>query len=306
MKEKKIQEIEKIIQSINKQNELEEQIKSELNNPSCFIMRKTEASVVFGDLHHHELYEMLYVISGKLSYSIEGEHYELNEGDLILVSPLMLHKLDKILSKESKRFVLNFSETYAKKLSTNHCNLLKAFEIAAQRKNCKISLDSSSRKTLEKYLNLMVDLQFSSEFGDDLAFNLRFCLALLLVNKFILNSREEKELVSTNNKLVLEAVDYINKNFDQKILISDISNKLSISKSRLSHIFKEETGLSVHQFLLKKRLVFAKDFIKKGEQIKTIYSLCGFNDNTSFYRAFKKEFLITPKKYLSTCKMNLE
>ena len=39
---------------------------------------------------------------------------------------------------------------------------------------------------------------------------------------------------------------------------------------------------------------------QKGEQIKTIYSLCGFNDNTSFYRAFKKEFLITPKKYLNT------
>ena len=84
MKANKIREIEEIIQSYNKENELANFLKNELVVAPCFILKKTEESTIFGGLHIHELYEMLYVKSGTLSYQIEGVHYELKEGDILI------------------------------------------------------------------------------------------------------------------------------------------------------------------------------------------------------------------------------
>ena len=92
----------------------------------------------------------------------------------------------------------------------------------------------------------------------------------------------------------------------KKILIKDLASRLSLSESRLSHLFKQETGISIHKFLIKKRLMYAKNFIRSGEHINVVYALVGFNDNTSFFRAFKKEFNTTPKKYLANYKMTTE
>ena len=233
----------------------------------------------------------MYVIDGALTYQIEGIHYELNAGDMILVSPTMLHKLESINTSNSTRIIINFSENYAKKLSTERCDILKAFEITSNRKIHKLSFDSSMQKTIKKYFDSMVELQFSREYGDDLAFNLRFCQAMLMINKEILNSRDENNLVTSTNKVVSEIVEYINENYNKQILLSDIANIFSLSESRLSHLFKQETGMSIHKFLMKKRLMHAKEYIRNGEHINIIYGLVGFNDNTSFFRAFKKGLL---------------
>lgn len=306
MKNKTTKEIEQIIQLYNKNNEISELLNNEFSVTSCFILKKETEITLFNDLHVHDLYEILYVIDGTITYQIEGIHYELNGGDMILVSPTMLHKLESINTTNSTRIIINFSENYAKKLSTDRCDILKAFEITSLRKIHKISFDSSAQKTIKKYFDIMVELQFSKEYGDDLAFNLRFCQAMLMINKEVLNSRDENNLVFTTNKVVSDVVEYINENYNKPILLSNISNKFSLSESRLSHLFKQETGMSIHKFLMKKRLMHSKTFIRNGEHINVVYALVGFNDNTSFFRAFKKEYNITPKKYLQNYNMTIE
>ena len=47
----------------------------------------------------------------------------------------------------------------------------------------------------------------------------------------------------------------------------------------------------------KKRLILAKELIRNGEHLNVVYGLCGFQDNTSFFRAFRKEYDMTPKSY---------
>ena len=119
----------------------------------------------------------------------------------------------------------------------------------------------------------------------------------------VVNTKNEIQ-VSHNNKIVEEILNYINENLERKILIQDISNHLSLSVSRISHIFKEETGISILQFINKKRLMLSKELIRKGEHISTVYNMCGYQDNTSFFRAFKKEYSITPKTYYLNCKLS--
>ena len=296
-------QIEEIIDRFKNNIESEKYLVEALGLRPCFVLKKTEKSKVFGDLHHHDLYEILYIKSGQVSYSIDELHYELNAGDLILISPTSLHRLDKVISEKCERFVLTFSQNFINYFSGINTDLCQAFKNAKERKIYTIHFDSNDKKNLEKYLENMNELQFSKDYGADVYFNMRFTQIMLFINNKIHQNTTEFA-VDKSNKIISDVVDYIHENLSKKILIKDIANRLSLSESRLSHLFKEETGVSILKFINKKRLMLSKELIRNGEHLGNIHLLCGFPDNTSFFRAFKKEYNITPKTYYNNYKLS--
>jgi AraC-like DNA-binding protein len=60
--------------------------------------------------------------------------------------------------------------------------------------------------------------------------------------------------------------------------------------SCLAHTFKEQMNISIHQFILKKRLVMAHHKILAGEPATKAAMECGFNDYSGFYKQYKKLF----------------
>ena len=47
-------------------------------------------------------------------------------------------------------------------------------------------------------------------------------------------------------------------------------------------------------------MYLAKEFIRSGDTFIEVASKCGFQDYTSFFRTFKKEYNITPGEYAKT------
>ena len=52
--------------------------------------------------------------------------------------------------------------------------------------------------------------------------------------------------------------------------------------------FKDETGYSMHQYVLEKRVLAARGLILAGESAATASMECGFRDYSTFSRAYKK------------------
>ena len=76
-----------------------------------------------------------------------------------------------------------------------------------------------------------------------------------------------------------------------------LAKKFFVSKYHIAHVFKENIGLSIHQYITKKRLDLCQEAISGGMSIKDAYHQYGFGDYSSFFRAFKKEYGISPKDY---------
>mgnify|MGYP003548380717 CR=1 FL=1 len=123
---------------------------------------------------------------------------------------------------------------------------------------------------------------------------------LTLLGAHYLKNRQAKH--AEQSKIISRAIEYISEHLTEPITLDDISNALYTNKYYFAHLFKEETGVSPHSYILKKRLLLSKELIEQGLSITDVYVRCGFSDYTHFFRAFKKEFDLTPKQYFHLMK----
>ena len=100
-------------------------------------------------------------------------------------------------------------------------------------------------------------------------------------------------------KIANYVMNYIYKYIDIDINIDELSNELEISKFHLHRIFKDEFGKNIYESIKSIRLQKASNLLitNKYSTITQIANMCGYSSQTSFLRAFKERFLMTPKEW---------
>ena len=84
---------------------------------------------------------------------------------------------------------------------------------------------------------------------------------------------------------------------DTDLSLENVSDYFHLNKFHFSHYFKKKMSLPFYRYVLLKRLSLAVVMIKQNQlTIEQIALKCGYNDYSSFYRSFKKEYKISPKK----------
>ena len=90
---------------------------------------------------------------------------------------------------------------------------------------------------------------------------------------------------------------------DKDLSNESLSQQFYVSKYYLMHKFKEHTGYTLHAYVQQKRLLHAKDLIQEDVPVLKAASMCGFSDYSTFLRAFRKFYGISPKAFhTSGCK----
>ena len=95
-------------------------------------------------------------------------------------------------------------------------------------------------------------------------------------------------------KVPLEISKYINDNLSAPLMLDNIADRFYLSKNHINRIFKAQVGTTVRNYIKLKRLYLAKELISNGNRPTDVYSKCGYNDYTTFFRAYKKQFDHSP------------
>ena len=98
------------------------------------------------------------------------------------------------------------------------------------------------------------------------------------------------------NKKIVEIIRYINDHLTEEVSIDMLAEKFYISKYHMMRQFKEETGYTIGNYINQKRLLMAREWLKRGESVTKVYLDCGFKDYSTFVRAYKKLFDEVPSK----------
>ncbi|MFE5321797.1 helix-turn-helix domain-containing protein [Paenibacillus sp. NPDC056579] len=93
---------------------------------------------------------------------------------------------------------------------------------------------------------------------------------------------------------------YLSHHLNEPIRVEDMARRANLSISRFSSMFKQQFGMSPHQYLLVMRIGHAKELLSQSQlTLEQIASYCGFADMHHFSKAFKKKTGLTPGQWRS-------
>lgn len=92
-------------------------------------------------------------------------------------------------------------------------------------------------------------------------------------------------------------MEYVQKNYAEKISVKDLAASLNLSRSYLSAYFKKKTGISIQAYILNTRLEFSKHHLLDGKSVKEASQLSGFSATSNFTKLFTREFGISPSRF---------
>lgn len=109
----------------------------------------------------------------------------------------------------------------------------------------------------------------------------------------------KKSTYEKRAKIANDVMNYVYKYIDTNINIDDLSIELNVSKFHLHRIFKDEFGKNIYESIKSIRLQKASNLLitNKYSTITDISKMTGYSSQTSFLRAFKQRFNMTPKEW---------
>lgn len=250
------------------------------------------------EFHYHDFNKIIIFISGKVTYHIEGKSYELKPWDILLINNHDIHKPVIDPSEAYERIIIWVNFKFIELHNSIDCNLLTCFNRATEKRFNLVRLSSDLQTNLKSIIYSLESSINSNEFGSKLLSNSLFIQLIIYLNRIhIQNMYENDPSLSKYDEQICAILEYINTNLYSNLSVSEISKKFYISNYHLMHKFKKETGYTVYNYILQKKLITAKDLIKSGNPIVKTSLQLGFNDYSSFLRSFKKSFGISPKDF---------
>lgn len=110
---------------------------------------------------------------------------------------------------------------------------------------------------------------------------------------------QDRESYYYGSRMVNGVVGYIRANFRRpELSVKDIADAVNLSPQHMTSVFKENTGMTVGQYIKKMRLDFSYSLLKKTDMsLSEIADSSGYTDENYWAKVFKKEYGSTPSEY---------
>lgn len=231
-----------------------------------------------------------------MEYLVGSERYRLRKGDLIFVPPGISHRplLPEKMEKPYKRYVLwlssRFMELYA--------GLYPGPFTDRQAKPSMLRTGGTHWERLGELFLAGVRESEQQPDGWEAAV-VGNTLTLLTRIKRATDAQTARTMEAEKPELLDRIMAYVEGRYPEDVSLGAVAKECFVSESTVSHLVKEKLGVSFHRYLTQRRLIAAKTLIGQGIPLEQVAERCGFRDYSGFYRAFRQEYGISPRKFRS-------
>lgn len=232
--------------------------------------------------HMHEAIEIIYVTDGTVELGVGQELYHMEKGDFAIVFPNVVHHYQVFDSGKNKAVYLflepSLSTIFYDKLQKYspeypivdkgnlHTDVVNAIKALANQKDYNIML-------VQAYMQIILAHVFSE---------------MKMVDKDAIGGDD----------LIYKAVEYVAKNFNEKINLDKMAYDLCVSKYVISRIFAKTFHCNFNKYVNDVRLGYAATLLEsKNDSIINIGLDAGFESQRTFNRVFKERYKMTPREY---------
>ena len=243
--------------------------------------------------HFHDFHKMILFLSGHAAYCVEGKHYDLLPGDIVLVPQGCIHRPEIEERLPYERIVLYLSPEYLSRLSGMDCDLQQCFRQAQEQYRYVLR----PKDRFDAYARLFAALEQAvgdREFGAELLRQSIFSQLLIAVNRDSMQGKLLYLEAAGCDEKIVAILQYLNVHLSQPISIDSLAQQFYLSKYHMMRRFRNETGFTIHNYLTEKRLQLAKQELSAGQPAQNVCIHCGFQDYSAFSRAFKRRYGVSP------------
>lgn len=243
-----------------------------------------DASLMPRSMHEHpQLTELLLLYGGAGIYMIDGRRYTAQQGDLILYNSHVVH--DEFGGSGSGL------ATYCVAVGGLQIDGLAPGHILPSH----LSPVQSTGEAFGRFLSLFSAIADEAPKHPETAHYLTLSLITKTANFLAEYGRPEAATVPS---LVKSARAYIDRNYREAIKLSDIARAVHANPYYLSHLFKEEVGLSPMKYVALRRIGEAQNLLINTEMTITQIAVhVGYNNSNYFQNVFKRAMHMTPCEY---------
>lgn len=225
-------------------------------------------------MHWHEAIEFMFFVNGRLEVSLNGKTVEAGAGDLVVVNSSVLHA-SRITEEPLDYYVVLANEEFFREKG-----------LFADSVTFEPLIRSDTAKSI--FSRIIEEFEKNDGFSTPAILAELMSLFVYLNRKHKLASESCPKIENKKLLMVRGALDYIQKNYKNRITVEEIAAALHFSKSYLGHTFKEMTKHSIIDFINLLRCNNAKALILGGASVSEAAEECGFCDLSYFTRVFKK------------------
>lgn len=255
--------------------------------------------------YHADELEIQFIKRGNGFYFIKDRRYPVKPASSLIIHSYEIHHFFSFNEKPfiDKTSLILYPSIFKKGVYLS--SLTKC------RKNFPHQVFFNEREfsTIEFLLNFAdSEIRHKKKFWQQSATNSIEQIFLMILRKIEEGGRQNEE---ETNETVRLAITYIEENFAKPVSLKQLSNFVNVSPFHLSHLFTRHAGFSFKAYLTKRRIEEARKLLQNTDlKISAVCRRCGFPNENSFVKAFKKLTGISPaafrKIFQYVSKKNLE
>lgn len=244
-------------------------------------------------VHSHPYYEMVLPVQGIAIYSANGGLYPINTSELICFPPGVYHSGKYDLGKGiSERIVVQIDSAFWRSATTE-------LGLTGAPWDQMVTTVGHAASTEWDLCGLFLRMAQSMHLDDRYRNSLlqgELRELMLILHQIMVDKRPRVE--TSSNALVARVTSYLQMNYTNPTLsIAQLAQDNFVSREHLSRLFRQYTMETIHSYLTNLRMQHCRSAIAQGKSILDACTESGFSDYSSFLKAFRARYGITPMQF---------
>ena len=244
------------------------------------------------EYHYHTFHKIIILLAGRAGYAVEGERYELAPGDFVLVGSGSIHRPVVETGDYYERMVLYIAPDYLRALTVGDCDPSECFRQAQETFQYVYRDEGGSR--VRPLFQALAETVRQGGYGAALLAQAQFTELMVEVNRISLAG--DTVSAAAGDSKVVALLQYLNAHLTEGLTIDELAARFYISKYHMMRRFRDETGYTIHGYVTEKRLLLAQQLLEQGIPSGEAALRCGYQEYSTFSRAYKKQFDRSPSE----------
>ncbi len=260
--------------------------------------------------HYHNFHKILIMLSGDVTYYVEGNAYRLLPDDIVLISAGEIHRPLIHDLTPYERIILYISPDYLETFHTKDCDLLQCFLPAThtaygksdpsgqQEKSHVLRFRTGHGTALKNILFALDHCRKDADFAGALLQEALFIQFMIQLNRAALHRSLDFIPNSPSDDKIFSILSYLNAHLKEPFSIDSVAGHFFLNRYYLMHMFKLQTGYTIRSYVETKRLELARQLIFSGIPVVRACEESGFPNYSTFSRSYKKKYGVSPREDL--------